>query len=132
MAVTALETRRGISQGRIEPSGTDPFEGLFVFVLGDDTEGRFGDFTDGDWISLAQDVDLTGLDTVRLSMATFRTPADIEGSGYAWELVGYVDAVEKVRVRGWPGWRTVSDFVIDVHAISGVHAIGLVLEFVAT
>lgn len=127
---TALERNRGISQGRIQPAGVEPFDGSFVFVLGDDTEGRLGNFTAGDWIGVFQNVDLTLLDAIRVSMATFRVPADIEGSGFAWEVVGYVDSSEKVRVRGWPGWRTASDFVINVRGLTGIHAIAILLEFV--
>jgi hypothetical protein len=130
MAVTAFELRRGLSQQRIQPTGATPHDGDWLMVLGDDQEGRFGNLTAGDWFSLSQTVQLTGLEAIRFNMADLRVPADADVNGLAWEVAVYVGVTEKARMRGWTGRRSVADLVIDVHDQSGLQDIGIVLWLV--
>jgi hypothetical protein len=67
------DTNFGSVQGRLSPSGWTPTGGQYAFVLGSDVAGRYGDFFNGDSISISQVTTLTNGDLVSLKLR-FRTP----------------------------------------------------------
>ena len=79
MELDAFTNRVGTGQGRLgAPSGA------FEFVLGDAEAGRFAALVPGDHTGLTQDVDLAGIDLIRLQGA-LQVPASLP-AGLAWEV----------------------------------------------
>ena len=130
MSFSAFETALGLTQGRIQPTGESPDDGDFVFVLGSDTEGRIENLSDGDDVFISQSLDVTGIDFIRIGLASFRTTADAGLAGLAWEVALFEGITELASMRGWPGQRSVADLVADVHALSGVRSFSIVLRLV--
>lgn len=118
---TPWEARLGVSQGRIQPHGATPSDGSWLFVLGDDQEGRTADLDVDDFVAVSQDVDLTGIDVVNLGQAEFRF-TDPSPAGGTWELELLVggSTIESIPLIGDLSLTGVG---IDVHAFSGVQTV---------
>ena len=124
---TVFESNIGVSQGRIQPTGEQPIEGDYSFVLGDERE-VLAELDDGDSVTLEQSLDVTGIGLVRFGSITIAEPADAEGESLRWEISIELDASPVKTVRGRPGRsHTFEDLALDVHALNGVHTIGLTL-----
>ena len=76
MALTLFESQAGLSQGRIEPSGTTPTDGDFVFCLGRDVaQGSLEDFEIGDFVGVQALIDMTTSPDFLRFQGRFRQPA---------------------------------------------------------
>lgn len=124
----------GFTAGRLTPVGWTPPDGTKAFVLGSDTEGQIGDFTDGDQIYLHQDGPVAAGDYVRVR-ARLRCPLIPSlPNPYHWELWAGINlGVRLVRVL--PAGRTRD--LVDVTFHTGDLApsppdrqLGFVLRFV--
>jgi hypothetical protein len=120
----AFTNRVGTGQGRLASSS-----GTFEFVLGDAEVGRFATLVAGDRTGLTQDVDLAGIDLIRLQGA-LRVPPSLPQS-LAWEASIVVDGWTHVRVR-CPSGRTrqLTDVAANVSKLNGVHTVEIRLELV--
>ena len=117
----AFTARLGVSEGRVVDAASD-----VVFVLGDLEPGRFHDLVPGDYVEVAQTVDLTGIGIVRVR-GTLRAPA--VGT---WRASLRVGGVEVAGLRGWQGrTRSVSDLGANVSAAVGPTEIAVRLTLVA-
>ncbi len=124
MELDAFTNRVGTGQGRLgAPSGA------FEFVLGDAEAGRFATLLPGDRTGLTQDVDLAGIDLIRLQGA-LRVPASLP-DGLAWEASIVVAGRTLARVR-CPSGRTrqLTDVTANVSKLNGVHTVEVRLELV--
>jgi len=124
MELDAFTNRVGTGQGRLgAPSGA------FEFVLGDAEAGRFAALVPGDHTGLTQDVDLAGIDLIRLE-AALRVPASLP-EGLAWEVSILVAGGTLSRVR-CPSGRTrqLTDVAANVSKLNGVHTVEVRLELV--
>jgi len=65
MGKSPFQMAYGVRQGRIQPSGYTPTEGVYAFVLGDELECT-DDFEVGDSIQISQSVDLTAIRLLRV------------------------------------------------------------------
>lgn len=73
LELTPFNNGMGSRQGRIEPSSFTPPHGSHVFCLGSDAQTRYGDFVEGDGISLRQTGPLANGDVVTVKVRV-RTP----------------------------------------------------------
>jgi hypothetical protein len=118
----AFTARLGLSQGRVTDASGD-----VVFVLGDLKSGRVANLAPGDYVEIAQtlDVSTVGLVVVR---GTLRAP----GAG-KWHVALRVAGVEVAGLDGWPGrTRNVSDLTANVSGQSGATEIAVRLTFAGT
>ena len=127
MATTLFQRDLGQTQGRIEPTGFSPVEGTHTFVLGSDVPGVFGRFLPGDFVEVAQTVDVTGMNFVRFA-AGLRGPRVAPTRG-AWRFAVLLDGTEQY---GEPlpigSLQTRFDRVIDVSGGSGSLELSFRLE----
>jgi hypothetical protein len=127
VALTAFTARLGTSQGRVRAEGGAQD---FVFVLGDQEQGRLAELAPGDYVEVTQSTDLTGVGFIRAQMR-LRVPATVP-SGFAWEAAIIVDGAKRAMVRGRPGGsREITDLGANVSKLSGPHTVGVRLELVA-
>jgi len=127
--MTVFDDRLDTEQGRLEPDGAEASSGDHVVVLGSDREGVYGRLAAGDLVQIAQDVDLTDDELLRVSMA-LRTPDDVP-SGYAWKAALYLDDEEHASTLGWAGkTRALTDYAIPVAHLTGDHVFGIRLQLV--
>ena len=66
--ISHFERALGTSQGRIQPVGYTPVDGLFAFVLGHDLRGEFGVFNIGDKVEVSQTADFDTAELLRLNL----------------------------------------------------------------
>jgi hypothetical protein len=120
----AFTNRLGTGQGRLgAPSGA------FEFVLGDAEAGRFASLVPGDRTGLTQDVDLAGIDFIRLQ-GVLRVQKSLP-EGLAWEASIVVDGGTHARVRCPSGRRRqLTDVAANVSKLNGVHTVEVRLELV--
>jgi len=124
----AFNARLGLGQGRVQPAAIRPPGGEYVFVIGADEPGWRADLEPGDHGQVAQQVDLTGVDLVRVSLH-LRVPADLP-AGLAWEVSLVVDGVKRARSTCLPGReRTLTDLAANISKLGGVHEVAVRLEF---
>jgi hypothetical protein len=122
----AFTNRLGLGQGRLPASS-----GTFEFVLGDTEPGRWATLVLGDRVGLTQEANLTDIDLVRVQ-ATLRVPASLPAA-VAWEASIVVDGVKFARATCSKGRaRRLTDLVANVSRLTGVHALEVRLELVAT
>jgi hypothetical protein len=116
----AFTSRLGTSQGRVQRADSE-----VVCVLGDLEPGRFHHLRAGDFVELAQIIDVAGVALVRVRGA-LRAPA--EGR---WRVSLRVGGVEVAALDGRPGnTRTVSDLAASVATLSGPTEIAIRLTLV--
>lgn len=128
MALTGFTSRMGLGQGRLKTSKAS--SGEYAFVLGDIEPGRFFELAPGDYSQVTQEVDVTGVNLVRV-LLRLRVPVGTP-SQLAWEASVLVDGVKQARMRALPGHeRLVTDLAANVSKLAGVHIIGVQLELVA-
>ena len=129
MELTAFTSRLGKSQGRIRPSRVSATLGEHLIVLGDEVDGYRYRLTSGDHVELKQDVDLTGVDFVRIQ-ARLTVPPELP-SDLAWNvsiLVGGI-ALAVASCRSGRS-RELRDLAANVSKHAGVHQVALRLELV--
>lgn len=126
-----FELALGLYQGRIRPTRWTAAQGDYVYQLGHDLPGQvvrldFGN--DEHRLSQSIDFDVTPLQLIRLVVHE-RGPTSMP-VGKSWALYGEIDTgiVGGFAITVEPGReRTRRDLAIDVHGLTGVHAIDLVL-----
>ncbi len=129
MALSAFTSRLGRGQGRLLT--TKSTSGDYVFVLGDDDEGRFFELAPGDHVDVTQTVDLTNVTLVR-ALLRLRAPASTP-PGLAWETSLVVDGAKLARMRARRGReRLATDLAANVSKLTGAHVIGVRLELVTS
>lgn len=96
-ALTPFDYALGIEQGRLADAGA---EQGFAFVLGSEL-GRAWEMGDGDFASVSQVVNVTGLDLIRFEPAFFVPTGQPDGT--RWRLAICLDGVEVAGVYGWVG-----------------------------
>lgn len=125
--LSAFNARLGRGQGRVQPAAVAPPGGEYVFVIGADDPGWRADLEPGDRGQVAQQVDLTGVDLVRVSLH-LRVPADLP-SGLALEVSLLVDGVKRARATCLAGRaRNLNDLAANVSKETGVHELAVRLE----
>jgi hypothetical protein len=126
--LTAFTSRLGLGQGRLRTSKASP--GEYAFVLGDVEPGHYFQLAPGDYSSVTQAVDVTGINLVRV-LLRLKVPASIPAD-LAWEASVTVDGVKKARMTALPGREhLVTDLAANVSKLTGVHLVGVRLELVA-
>jgi len=129
MTLTAFDCRLGLGQGRLRRQAPAPGSGDYVFVIGDDEPGRRYDLAPGDLGEVAQPVDLTGADLVRV-LLHLRVP-DAMPAGFAWEVSITIDGTKAARATCRAGReRTLTDLAANVSKLAGVHQVGVRLQLV--
>lgn len=118
----AFTRRLGEGQGRIVRA-----DGTIAFVLGDDQPGWRAPLEPGDHVEVVQDVDLTGVDLVRVT-GRLRAPAGLP-PGLGWRVDLTVDGVPRAGLAARPGaTRDLRDVAANVSKLQGVHAVGIQLS----
>lgn len=125
MELDAFRSELGETQGRLSTQG-----GEHVFVLGDAAGGRSTELSPGDFAELAQDVDVTDIDFVRVWLR-LRVPADVP-PGLAWVAAVMVDDRVVARATARAGdTRDLTDLLGNVSKLAGTHRIAVRLELVS-
>ena len=124
---SAFDIALGHTQGRLQPEGFTPVTGEHVFVLGSDESGHMCLLNPGDHTEVAQDVDCTGIDFVRVRLR-LRTPASLP-TGHFWEASLLVDGVKQASmVLDANRTRDRADMAANVSKLSGAHQVAFRLE----
>lgn len=124
MELDAFNAQVGETQGRLRQSS-----GEHVLVLGDELGGRTAELTPGDFAEVAQDVDVTDTDFVRVWLR-LRVPDDVP-AGLAWTAAITVDDRIVARGTARPGeTRDLTDLLGNVSKLAGTHRIAVRLELV--
>lgn len=124
MELDAFNAQVGETQGRLRQSS-----GEHVLVLGDELGGRTAELTPGDFAEVAQDVDVTDTDFVRVWLR-LRVPDDVP-AGLAWTAAITVDDRVVARGTARPGeTRDLTDLLGNVSKLTGTHRIAIRLELV--
>ncbi|MEQ9649811.1 MAG: hypothetical protein RLO52_30215 [Sandaracinaceae bacterium] len=124
MELDAFRSHLGEGQGRVAAAN-----GEHVFVLGDATGGQHAELTEGDFGEVAQDVDVTGADLVRVWLR-LRVPDDVPPD-LAWVASITVDGRVVGQGTARPGsTRDLTDLLGNVSKLVGTHRIGVRLELV--
>ena len=124
---TAFDIALGRTQGRLQPEGFPPVTGEHAFVLGSDEPGHRHLLNPGNHSEVAQDVDCTGIDFVRVRLR-LRTPATMP-TGMFWEASLLVDGVKQASmVLGAGGKRDRADMAANVSKLAGTHQVAFRLE----
>ena len=124
---SAFNIALGQTQGRLQPEGFSLVTGQHVFVLGSDEPGHMHLLSPGDHSEVAQDVDCTGVDFVRVRLR-LRTPATMP-TGMFWEASLLVDGVKQSSmVLDAGGKRDRADMAANVSKLSGTHQVAFRLE----
>jgi hypothetical protein len=122
MPLDAFTSRLGVGQGRL-PRG----DGGHVFVLGTDEPGHVAELAPGDFVELVQDVDVSDLDLIRMSLR-LRTPSSLP-SELRWSVALRLDGVEVARTSGRPGRaRAITDLAANVSKFFGTRELAIRLE----
>ncbi len=130
MNLDAFRSRLGESQGRVVPTGASPASGAHVFVLGDDQPGRLYNLQPGDHAEIAQQVDLGGVDLVRVHLE-LRVPAGLP-AGLAWAVSIFINNVSAASATCRAGRaRRITDLAANVSKLVGVHTVAIRLELVS-
>ncbi|MDJ0766536.1 MAG: hypothetical protein QNJ97_26415 [Myxococcota bacterium] len=123
MALTAFDSRLGISQGCVQVGEE------FVFVLGDDQQGYEYELSPGDHAEVVQETDLSSIDLIRTELK-INVPSDLP-VGLAWEVSIIVDGSKYAQAKHASGrMRMITDLAANVSKLSGVHQVGVRLELV--
>ena len=129
MGFTAFNIDLGRTQGRLRPEGFPPVTGEHAFVLGSDAPGHRHLLNPGDRAELAQDVDCTGIDFIRVRLR-LRTPATMP-AGLYWQASVRVDGAMHSSMTLNAGWtRDRADMAANVSKLSGIHQVAFRLELV--
>lgn len=124
MELDAFSNQLGETQGR-RPTAS----GEHVFVLGDELGARTADLAPGDFAEVAQDVDVTDVDLVRVWLR-LRVPSDVPAD-LAWVAAITVDDRVVARGTARPGeTRDLTDLLGNVSKLAGTHRIAVRLELV--
>ncbi len=124
MELDAFNAQVGGTQGRLRQTS-----GEHVLVLGDELGGRTAELTPGDFAEVAQDVDVTDTDFVRVWLR-LRVPDDVP-AGLAWTAAITVDDRVVARGTARPGeTRDLTDLLGNVSKLAGTHRIAIRLELV--
>lgn len=124
MQLDAFRTHLGEGQGRVATA-----DGRHAFVLGDATGGSQAELTEGDFAEVAQDVDVTGADVVRVWLR-LRVPEDVPPD-LAWVASITVDGRVVGQGTARPGsTRDLTDLLGNVSKLAGTHRIAVRLELV--
>lgn len=119
MELDAFTDRLGSSQGRVVSVA-----GELSFALGDLEPGRRAELAVGDYVEVAQTLDVTGVALVR-ALATMRVPESL-APGLAWEVSVLVDGVPAARTRCDAGrTRAIGDLAANVSKLTGTHEISV-------
>jgi len=128
MALTGFTSRLGLGQGRLKTPKASP--GEYAFVLGDMEPGRFFEVAPGDYTEVTQEVDVTGVNLVRV-LLRLKVPASTP-AGLDWEASITVDGAKHARMTARPGReRLVTDLAANVSKLTGVHLVGVRLQLMA-
>ncbi len=118
----AFTRRLGEGQGRIVRA-----DGTIAFVLGDDQPGSRAPLEPGDHVEVVQDVDLTGIDLVRVT-GWLRAPAGLP-IGLGWRVDLMVDGTPRAGLTARPGaTKDLRDLAANVSKVQGVRAVGIRLS----
>lgn len=124
MELDAFRSHLGEGQGRVPTA-----DGGHVFILGDASGGREAQLTEGDFAEVAQDVDVTGADVVRVWLR-LRVPADVPPH-LAWVASITVNGRVVSRATARPGsTRDLTDLLGNVSKLAGTHRVAVRLELV--
>lgn len=124
MELDAFRSRLGEGQGRVAAA-----EAEHVFVLGDATGGSEAELTEGDFAEVAQDVDVTDADVVRVWLR-LRVPEEVPAD-LAWVASITVDGRVVGQGTARPGsTRDLTDLLGNVSKLAGAHRIAVRLELV--
>ncbi len=124
MELDAFTCHLGSEQGRlVAPDGT------ITYVLGSSSPGRVYELMPGDYAEIVQSADLTATSLIRVS-AVLAVPKPLP-VGSAWEVSLVVDGSKIARTRTGAGRRrSISDLAANVSKLTGMHEVGLRLEWV--
>ncbi|MDJ0767105.1 MAG: hypothetical protein QNJ97_29295 [Myxococcota bacterium] len=124
MALDFFNFRLGIGQGRMKGQDSDDY----VFVLGDAVPGNYGCLKQGDCAEIFQETDLTNVDFIRTEI-TMATPEEMPET-FCWEVSIIIGSIKHSSVLCEPGrQRRITDLAANVSKLSGVHEVGVRLEF---
>jgi hypothetical protein len=127
MSRTAFDIDLGQTQGRLQPEGFSPVSGEHAFVLGSDEPRHLCLLNPGDHTEVAQDVDCTGIDFIRVRLR-LRTPPSLP-AGHFWEGSLLVDGVKQAAmVLDANRTRDRADIAANVSKLSGTHSVTFRLE----
>ncbi|MCA9605657.1 MAG: hypothetical protein KC619_08690 [Myxococcales bacterium] len=124
MELDAFRSQLGEGQGRVATA-----DGEHAFVLGDAAGGSRAELTEGDFAEVAQDVDVTDADAVRVWLR-LRVPDDVPPD-LAWLASITVDGRvvgQGTARRG--STRDLTDLLGNVSKLVGTHRIAVRLELV--
>lgn len=102
----------GTAQGRVQPTGWTASSGDYAFVLGHDLPNQWVKFTVGDFDSISQTADFTGVTFLRWQA---HVRPGVTPVGVTWDFVAFVDGVECIR-RSIVRELDRSDFALPVGA----------------
>lgn len=129
----ALARALGTEQGRIQPTGTNPPAGAFVFALGYDLPGRVEEIVENDFAQVEQTISFDVGSRILHADIVARPPREALPAGLVWRVRLLVDAVAHAEHVLVPGAKTralrLSANVSKLAA--GPHVVAVRLEMVA-